>query len=379
MQTAKAAVSPGNKIGLISNIFDFGIIGAGFAGLSLADALQETNQKVVVVEKNAPGAGASGTPGALVNPATGRRGTKSWKAEACYNAISKNLEKVQKYSPLPFFHRNGVLRPAQTEKMARKMKAQFDKTDWPKGWCYWLSENEIKQKHPSIHCINGGLWLPVGMTVNGKKYCSAYALWLQKKGVEIRTNFNAEVERKNNYLILQSRTSTVKCKNLIFAAGYEAVTNPFWKDLKLEPIKGQLALFESKEKLKFNHSVSGLGYIAKLQNDYKFIQGSTYEHDFNEVNTGKQGADYLKKRLSNMLPVLATKAELVSQWSGVRISAPNRKPVVGRHSEYKNLFLFTGLGSKGLLYSKFTANHFVDNLLNKTPLFKKIVFERLLS
>ncbi len=359
--------------------YDFCILGAGLAGLSLADVLQAKRQKVVVVEKNEIGSGASGTPGGLVNPATGRKGKKSWKAEECFKAVHKNLEKIQKATPIPFFHQNGVLRPAQTEKMGQKMKLQFDQTSWPNGWCYWLSKDEIKQKHPGIHCIGGGLWLPKAMTVNGKKYVEVYARRLQSKNVEVKTKCEAGVEQKKNEWRLQLKKSKIKCKNLIYATGFETVSNSFWKDLKLEAIKGQVGQFGSNEKLPFTHSVSGLGYLARLQNEYECIMGSTYEHNFEDLRTDDEAAKYLQKRLKKMLPQLAEKMKLLDRWAGVRVSARNRKPVAGEHPNYKNLFLFTGLGSKGLLYSKFTAEHFADHLLNNNPLFAEIAIDRMLN
>src|SRR5699024_9665699 len=145
----------------------FCILGAGLAGLSMADSLRERDIETVVIDKKAIANGASGTPGGLVNPATGRRATKAWKAEACYEAIAQNLEKVQNWAgEEPFYQNNGLLRPALLEKMAVKMKAQHEKTIWPEGWCQWKTEEEIKQMHPGITCIDGGLWLPIGLSVD---------------------------------------------------------------------------------------------------------------------------------------------------------------------------------------------------------------------
>lgn len=96
--------------------YDFCILGAGIAGLSLADVLAERAYSVIVLEKDDIASGASGTPGGLVNPATGRKGKKTWKAEPCYTTIHQNLEKVQKFSFHSFFRKNGLLRPALTPK-----------------------------------------------------------------------------------------------------------------------------------------------------------------------------------------------------------------------------------------------------------------------
>ncbi len=359
--------------------YDYCILGGGLAGLSLADALQAHNQSVVVLEKNEIGSGASGTPGGLVNPATGRKGTKSWKAEGCYRAIRENLEKIQNYSSLPFFHQNGVLRPAQSAKMAQKMKARFDETNWPKGWCHWLSERKIKRKHPGINCIDGGLWLPIGITVDVKNYLKAYSVYLKSKQVVVKINCNSKVNCRDGHWKLQFTNGFVKCEHLIFATGFGTVSHPFWKNLNLNPVKGQTAHFRAKKKLPFSHSVSGLGYIARLQNDCEFIQGSTYEHNFEDLNPNKNGGEYLHERLKRTLPGLAGEVELVSQWAGVRVSAPNRKPVIGEHSDYEKLHLFTGLGSKGLLYSKFAADHFADHLLEGRSVFEEVSIKRLFT
>ena len=74
-------------------IFDFCILGAGIAGLSLADALQEKGYRVIVLEKNDIASGASGSPGALVNPAAGRRAKKKLESRSLLPSyISKPAE-----------------------------------------------------------------------------------------------------------------------------------------------------------------------------------------------------------------------------------------------------------------------------------------------
>src|SRR5690625_7253969 len=59
------------------------LAGAGFAGLSHACTLNRSGLRVAVIDRASPGSGASGTPGALLNPATGRRARKSWHVETC--------------------------------------------------------------------------------------------------------------------------------------------------------------------------------------------------------------------------------------------------------------------------------------------------------
>lgn len=362
----------------MSSTFDYCILGAGIAGLSLADALQERGQSVCVVEKHQIGAGASGTPGGLVNPATGRRATKTWKAEECYKAISDNLEKVKPYSKEPFFTRNGVLRPAITEKMAAKMWERFQETTWPEGWCQWLTDKEIKDRHPGISCIKGGLWLPVGITVDVAKYLSGLTAFLKEEGIEVYTGNEPVLGQINTHWEIKLPECTFQSQQLIYATGYATLSTEFWRDLPLNPIKGQVARFKVEDtNLSFKHSVSSLGYIANLKSNGTFIQGSTYEHDFENVEPSKFGEDYLRKRLRRTLPELESHSKIIGQWAGVRVSTPNRKPVLGRHKEIDNLYLFTGLGSKGLMYGKFLADHLTEHLVSGADLFEEVDIQRL--
>jgi len=366
----------------MSLTFDYCILGAGLAGLSLADSLQQQGLEVCVIGKGEIGSGASGTPGGLVNPATGRRATKSWKAEACYEAIAENLQKVSSYSDTPYFRNNGVLRPAITPKMAGKMRERYEETTWDEGWCHWMSEQEIKEKHPGITCVEGGLWLPVGISVDAGRYLQALASYLQEKGVHIITGLKPEPVRSSPYWEIGHDGHHIQTKNLVYATGFGTLSVDYWKDIDFHPIKGQVVTFrfESGE-LNFDHSISSLGYIANLKGkeEHTFIQGSTYEHDFDDIQPSAFGRDYLKKRLRRTLPELEEDSEIVSQWAGVRVSTPNRKPVLGRHPEFENLHLFAGLGSKGLLYGKFLADHYTDHLVNGTGLFEEISIQRLVG
>ncbi|MGK7370024.1 MAG: NAD(P)/FAD-dependent oxidoreductase [Candidatus Halalkalibacterium sp. M3_1C_030] len=359
--------------------FDYCILGAGLAGLSLADSLQSEGIKVCVIEKDGIGSGASGTPGGLVNPATGRRATKSWKAEACYDAIFQNLEKVSSYSDTVFHKRNGVLRPAITDKMAGKMRERYNETTWEDGWCQWMSEDEIKDKHPGITCIEGGLWLPVGITVDAGKYLKALSSYLKDQGVSIFSGQKPIPERFTEYWGMDLDGQHIQAGNLIYATGYSTLSNKYWKGIPFNPIKGQVATFKyTSNEFGFEHSISSLGYIANLTGEQEntFIQGSTYEHDFEDIQPSEFGRDYLRNKLKQTLPELEQDSDIIDQWAGVRVSTPNRKPVLGQHPEIENLYLFAGLGSKGLLYGKFLADHFVDHLINGSDLFEEITISR---
>ncbi len=356
---------------------DFCILGGGIAGLSLADALANRDIECLIIEKDSPGSGASGTPGGLVNPATGRRAKKVWKAEQGYDAIFSNLQKVQSYSDISFYQNNGLLRPALLKKMAGKMKKEYDKTSWPSGWCEWKTKDQIQEIHLGINCVDGGLFLPIGLTVDVGTYMKTYARYLEDFGVNIFCGEEPYPISEGNYWIIELEDVTIKAKQLVFATGHTITTSPFWDWIPANLIKGQVAKFKKETgDLSFAHSISSLGYIARLDEENTFIQGSTYEHDFTDMEPDEQGEAYLRKRLRRTLPQLEEDVTLVDQWAGVRTSTPNYKPILGKHPAYDNLHLFSGLGSKGLLWGKFLAEHYADHLTQSISLYPEIDIKR---
>ncbi len=357
--------------------FDFCILGAGLAGVSLAHELSKEDVSVCLIDPNGVASGASGTPLGLVNPATGRYATLTWEAEKCYEAIYRNLALIQEQSPVPFFKKSGVLRPALDDKIATRMKENFDSMLWPKGWIEWLDEQELKNFHPGISCTVGGVWLPIGLTVDVSTYLNEFVKFLSVQGVSTFLGINYSFSKKNTVWEIElSGGEKINAAKLIFTTGVSVRKSDFWKDFPIYPVKGQLAVMESASSLSFDHSVSALGYIASL-NKNQFVIGSTYEHKFVHEETDEQGLNYLVTRFGKVLPELKESSKVISQWSGVRASTPNRMPIIGNHQENENLSVFAGLGSKGLLYSAYLSKRFSGYLLNKESLPPEVDLNRI--
>ena len=55
---------------------------------------------------------------------------------------------------------------------------------------------------------------------------------------------------------------------------------------------------------------------------------------------------------------------MLTQVAGVRPTVKDRKPLVGRHKDFKNMYLFNGLGSRGVMIAPYVANqlyNFIEN------------------
>lgn len=341
------------------------ILGAGIAGLSCADSLQQKGRQCVVIDPNLPGEGTSGSPGMLVNPATGRRARKAWKAHDCFGLISDLLERVQNETDQPFYEKNGVVRPALTEKLADNFERSPEKYNWPVNWIEWLPKDEFSKRFPIFKQHFGGLFVKYAMTVNGSVFMRAFVEYLAKR--EVNTELNSEYKLRQDrgkWIAEMDKGSIYQSGTLIDATGYNQVHTSDWDFLNLHPVKGQTATFFFDEPLPMDSSISSLGYMAFLgYQPNQLTVGSTYEHDFDHLETDQDGLEYLKKKLDKTLPGLVEKSNNVEQWSGVRVTVQDRKPVIGAHPEKKDLHIIGALGSKGLLMGRFLSELLVENIL----------------
>lgn len=350
-----------------SSHFDFCVLGAGIAGLSIAGELLSRGVTVCLLDTGDIASGASGTPLGMVNPATGRFGTPVWNADSCLTSIVADLEHIQEQTPVQFYRKTGILRPAQDKKMASRMKENAHPNNWPEGWCKWLEKDEIYSINPDLNCVGGGMWLPKGLTVNVELYLRSKANHLKQKGLKLFTNADYSVNYDEAPFNVSLMNKELYAEHLIYATGSETKALEPWNYLPLHQIKGQLAVFESTKAGDFDYSISALGYIASISKT-EFIAGSTYEHNFDYTEPDKEGFDYLTQRLGKVYPPLFKDAVLIDQWAGVRASTPNRKPIIGSHSKLKQIHVFTGLGSKGLIYGNYLSSLLSNYILDGTSL-----------
>lgn len=355
------------------------ILGAGIAGLSCADALQQKGRQCVILDPNKPGEGTSGSPGMLVNPATGRRAKKSWKADECFGLISDLLERVQDETDQPFYEKNGVVRPALTEKLADNFERSPEKYDWFDDWIEWLPKDLFSERFPTFEHHFGGLFVKNAMTVDGSIFIRSFCEYLANHEAITEFGVNYQLHQDQEKWIAEIENGSVyQSEVLIDATGYHQVHTKDWNFLNLHPVKGQTATFFFDEALPMNSSISSLGYMAFLnKKPNQLTVGSTYEHDFEHLETDNEGLEYLKKKLENTLPGWVKKSNSVDQWSGVRVTVQDRKPVIGPHPKKDGLYMIGALGSKGLLMGRYLAEMLVENILEEREIDDIVSLNRL--
>jgi glycine oxidase len=357
--------------------FDILIFGAGIAGLSTAYAANRAGFKTAVIDRNNPGSGASGTPIALVNPATGRKAKKTWNAEVCLTYTRKLLQHAAIFSESRIFIENGVIRPALDHKLAEGMYNTFMQSSWSEDWAEWLEEEEVIARFPGLKCIDGGLWIPKGLTVSMNAFTHALYHYLETRGVAFFLNRQFQADSGPPFIV-SSDSIKIEADIAIHCMGKDMVDNPNWKILPLHQVKGQTLTLKLSEPLQFKSSVSSLGYIAQSTNNNKtIVLGSTYEHQFDHLRPDTKGEKYLLNRLQRTLPGIYDYSRVRTGWAGVRVTVPDKKPVAGKHPEIDQLYTLCALGSKGLILGPLLGKLLIDSIKDQDEIPEIFSIERL--
>lgn len=315
------------------------IVGAGLAGLALAHSLsQYPNVQTTVFDVKGAGGGASGVSTGLLHPFPAKAALRSWLATEGMAASIKLLDRVEKLLGAAVAERTGILRIAVSERQKSDYKKRcLEDTD-----AIWVESDQVLSKLP-LATPAPGLWIPSGITVYSKRYLDGLAK--------------------------QCRIERVKVENLrqldsfdrvVLATGYETLRFSECAHLDLEPTKGHSLICRwPTQRLPF--SIISTGHITPTENP-EFCQiGSTYEHNFTHLEPDLKAIDELKNKVAAFYPP-ARDFEVVDVRVGCRI-APKQgyKPIVEKLGP--KLWVFTGLGSRGLLYHALLASQLAEEIV----------------
>lgn len=386
---------------------DYGIIGGGLSGCLLAYYLLQQGKKVCLIEQNTIGSGASGTPLAMINPATGRfakKGTNSVESIA-------QIEALQKLSPFStaqdYIQKRKILRPCFDSEIAQKTYQNYLSDDWGPGIAEWLTSEEVKEQFPLINSCYGALVVHKGYVVNPKKYLHHLVEWLKDepsftllegyKDLEAESDLRnyADLPKTPKYFAIRGSEVELQANKLVHCTGAEEIIN------KMIPgviVKGQTLQFQWMDSVKDTKSsvrdgnndnmvgnnwssllkkyaISAQGYLCSLDGR-NMVLGSTYEHRYTSPKPDAKGKQYLINKLNRIHDQLSNKIVNESMWAGLRFSTPDRMPIMDELPTYKGHYVFRGLGSKGLIYSHYYAKVFSKYLCGKGFLSKEVRLSR---
>lgn len=346
---------------------DYIIVGQGLAGTVLAHTLLQKNRSVLVID-NPSFASASKVAAGLYNPVVFKRLVKSWMAEELLAYMDWFYPKMENLLNEKFYFKRQIVKPFSEE---------HEKVLWGK------KINEEVGKYLGKAIQNNFLIDKINNPLGAAEVTAAGnidpVLFIDQSRKFFKANSSlAEELFQADALILDDdeiKYKTWSAKKIIFCEGHRTIDNPWFKWLSFKLTKGEVltvkipGLLSDEQKEK----VINKGVFVLPIGDEIFKVGATYEwNDLSEIPTEK-GKAFLIDALSKVLKI---NFEVLNHQAGIRPTVSDRRPLLGLHPKYKNMGVFNGLGTKGVMLAPYFANHLVEHLENNTELNGEVDIKR---
>jgi glycine oxidase len=335
---------------------DFLLIGQGLAGTVLSYRLLQNGYSVHILDDPEPNSSSRVAAG-LFNPVTGRKMVKTWEADTLFREIEPFYTLLENLLGVRCIYRMPIYRPflnveEQNEWMGNSSRPEFQD--------YIASINTSSQSE-YVNDPHGGVFLEKSGYLDIKTLLNTYATWLRERGMLTNTRY----EEKQLSLQKGGRVyyDGVSARAVIYANGLSTRNSAYFSWLPFTPVRGEILTL--KLNIESNKIINrGVFVIPLSGGNYKV--GSTYDNtDLASGNTEKGKAEILEK-LANLIN-LPVNAVIRQQW-GIRPATGDRKPFLGRHPLYDQVFVFNGFGAKGVSLAPYFSSEMLNLLtLGREP------------
>ena len=342
------------------------LIGQGLAGTLLSYNLLRQGLTVMVLDQPQITA-ASRVAAGLYNPVTGRQMVKTWWADRLFPLIPEAYGNLEQLTGKRFLHTLPIYRP---------FFSIAEQNDWFGRWSDPAYAPYIEQVHdapvftPWVKNTFGGLllkqtgWVDVPQLLEGWKY------HLQAQGCYRNETFKEEdLQLGEEGAIYQD----IEARCVIYCNGTAQLQSKFWHWLPLRPVKGDVLQLQADASLPV---IPNRGVFLVPVGPNTFRAGSTYNHQNLELMPDPKARQEIEEKLAELVTM---PWQVQEQQVGIRPATKDRRPVVGPHPEHKVLYVFNGLGTKGVSLAPYCAQLLALHLKNEAELVTEISIKRFYS
>lgn len=151
----------------------------------------------------------------------------------------------------------------------------------------------------------------------------------------------------------------IKPKRIIDCRGYKTAASTWWRYLPFGLTKGEVITVRCPG-LDLSEVFNAGFFVQPLGNDIYRV-GATFNWEDKDEKTTPAARSFLTEKWKRhiSLPI-----EILDQKAGVRPTVQDRRPLLGQHPLNKKLFIFNGLGTKGVMLAPLLSGYFVSYLLD---------------
>lgn len=340
------------------------ILGQGLAGTVLALRLFERKIDFFIVDDLYQSSSSLVAAG-LWNPIVFRRINKGWMADEFIGELEEFYPRMEIllgetfYKPRPVWRIHGS-------------KQERDK---------WFEKNDLPGFRPYLFNSPPQLWDDFGQQPEFGEGEVRHAGYL-----DIPVFLDAArrfFEMKGNYR--QASTSGApsfkeldrifgkegSISRIIDCRGNKSAKSNWWSYLPFGLTKGEVLTIRCAD-LTLNRTFNAGFFVLPLGNAL-FRVGATFSWKDKSPEPTENGKRELLEKFEEYF---GTNYEIIDHKAGIRPTVQDRKPLIGRHPKLDNLYIFNGLGTKGVMLAPFLSKHLAKAIFENSTLLDEVNIDR---
>jgi len=346
---------------------DYLLVGQGLAGSCLALQLIERGKTFVAFDQPLMNR-ASAVAAGLFNPITGRVMAKTWKADSLFPYLFSFYENAEIKLLKKFFFPQYLFRPFLTVEEQNDWMAKSEEPEWKN----YIEETFIKSTFGTqVKDSLGGLFLKQCGYVDTLSFMAAVRAKLNEIDSYRVEYFNSEL-----LLITDSHIeyNNLLADKLIYCGGITDVTNNYFKQLPIRPLKGETLRIKLTQSL--DHIYNRGVYLVPDDQKLNYKVGATYNTQDKTTEVTQSARIELTVKLDELI---CLPYEITHQDWGIRPTTSDRRPILGSHPKEKKIIIFNGLGTKGVSLAPYFSAQLADWLIGVGEIDKEVNIQRFYS
>lgn len=363
--------------------YDLVVVGAGAIGLSCAWRCAQAGMSVLVIEREQPGAGASGVAAGMLAPVTEATFGEqpllalNLEARAQWPAFAAELEELTA-TPTGYADCGALVVAADRDDAEELRRLHAFQVELGLG-AEWLSPRAARLREPGLSPrIGGAIYAPQDGQVDPAAVVSALAFAFTAAGGELRTGFEVtgvdtaggrvggvevvpvDGEHDPDQLRVAGldERETIAASAVLVAAGAWSAEGALATEASappIRPVKGQLLELRVRRGYRppARHIVRTPRCYLVTRPDGRVVLGATQEEQGFDTAITADGVYRLLEAAWEVLPD-AGELELVAARAGLRPGTPDNAPTVGP-GEIEGLLWATGHHRNGVMLAPSTG------------------------
>jgi glycine/D-amino acid oxidase-like deaminating enzyme len=327
---------------------DYIIVGCGLAGIAFCEQLRQNNKSFVVFDNSSQH--SSTVAAGLYNPVILKRFTEVWKAQEQLDIALPYYKSLESLLSKKLDYKSSIYRRFSS---IEEQNEWFSAADKPALEPY-LSTKIVKNNNVSIDAPFGfGEVLHTGR-IDTNVLIDSYRLFL-----EDNNRLHKELFKYEDLIIdrQEIKYNTISASHIVFSEGFGILKNPYFKNLPLSGTKGEILTIKAPD-LKLDYILKSSAFLVPLGDDLYSV-GATYNWDDKTNSTTIEAKEEL---ISKLKKFMTCSFKVVNQVAGIRPTVKDRRPLVGSHNNYNNVFVLNGLGTRGVMIAPYVAQQLFNHI-----------------